>query len=106
MSGEKEGLIELSSAIANLRDELLTAQHQGNNKEIRFKVEEIDLDLSVAATKTGGVEAGVKFWVIDAKAKGEVKSESIMKVRLKLKPMNSDGGSPVLVSDRVPDPSV
>ncbi|MBF0107562.1 MAG: hypothetical protein HQL76_00085 [Magnetococcales bacterium] len=85
----------------------MKAQKEGDGKEIRFKVEEIDLDLSVAATNSEGGGIGVKFWVIDAKTEAGVKSESIMKVRLKLKPTNPLGkeNSDVLVSNRVRDPS-
>ena len=55
--------VPLSELIAELRSELVEAQKEGTGKKLRFKIEEIEIELKVGITKE--VEAGgkVKFWV-------------------------------------------
>src|SRR5437763_1420295 len=56
--------IPLAAAIKRLRDELITAAQEGVGKDVRFRLGPIQLDLEVAATNTGGGEAGIQFWMI------------------------------------------
>lgn len=94
--------IPLSELIAELRSELAEAQKQGAGKELRFTVEEIEIELKVGITKE--VEAGgkVKFWVYEAGLKGGVSEQDLQRVLLKIKPTHS--GVSLEVSGETPKP--
>ena len=91
--------IALSELVVELRRELLHAQQQGEKEDLRFQVEDIDLEVHLASSKKAGGKGGVKFWVYTAEAQGELAAETIHKVHLKLKPVPAGGGD-TLISDR------
>ncbi|MFQ5628366.1 MAG: trypco2 family protein [bacterium] len=90
--------IELASAIAQLRAQLEKAIEEGVGKQLRFQVQDIDLELKCTVKDDVNAGGGVKFWVINAEAKAGYSEESVQTVRLKLKPVGEDGGE-ILVSD-------
>jgi hypothetical protein len=90
-SAERAG-IPLAKAIQDLRAELLDAVEEGREKDLRFKLKPIELEFSVAMTWTGEVHAGVKFWVVDLGAKGEVEQARTHKLKLVLEPTDREGG--------------
>ena len=90
--------IALSELIVELRRELVDAQRQGAEEELKFRVEDIDIEVHVKASREGNGKAGIKFWVCTAEAGGKLASETLQKIRLTLKPESSSGGD-VLVSD-------
>jgi hypothetical protein len=83
--------IELSEMIVELRRELLKAQQQGENEDLKFRIEDIDIELQIATTKEAGAEGGVQFWVYNAKAQGKLASQAVHTLRLKLKPLTPQG---------------
>ena len=91
--------IRLSELLVELRRELVDAQQQATQEKLKFKIEDIELELRVGATKTGEVKGGVKFWVYNAEAKGAISGEAMQTIRLKLTPV-SEGGGDTFVSDR------
>jgi len=58
--------IPLSELIAELRSELAEAQKEGAGKELRFTVEEIEIELKVGITKEVGAAAKVKFDLVQS----------------------------------------
>jgi len=82
-----------------VREELLEAQKQGEGKNLRFRVEDIEVELQVTTTQEAGVEGGVKFWVYNAKAEGKLAKQSVQKVKFKLKPETAEG-DPLRVADQ------
>lgn len=98
--------IELAEAIGQLRNQLSRAIEDGEGQDLRFEVEDLELELQVTVTKDaeigGSVEAGVKFWLLGggkASAEGGLSegSSHLQKIRLKLKPkLASTGESPDL----------
>jgi len=52
--------------IAELRSELAEAQKEGAGKELRFTVEEIEIELKVGITKEVGAAAKVKFDLVQS----------------------------------------
>lgn len=96
--------IALSKMIAELRQELAQAQKQGGDDDLKFRVEDIELELKVVATEGGKLGAGVKFWVINAEGEGNYSSELVQTVRLKLKPEDSKGGNLKINSPEVSKP--
>jgi hypothetical protein len=91
--------IPLADLLLGLRKELRAAQEQAQHESLLFKVEDIEIEVQVGTTKTGGVEGGVKFWVLDAKAEGKIESQKLQTLRLKLTPVDATGGN-TLVSDQ------
>jgi hypothetical protein len=80
--------IALSKMIAELRRELAESQQAGSNQTLQFHVEEIDLEVKIVSTEEGGINAGVKFWVIDAGGNTKFAAEARQTLRLKLKPLS------------------
>lgn len=91
--------IPLADLLLGLRKELLEAQERAAQEQLRFRVEEIEVEVQVGTTKVGTVEGGVKFWVVDAGVDGSIESQKLQTLRLKLKPDDATGRK-TLVSDR------
>lgn len=91
--------IPLTEVIRELRGQLMDAIEAGSEEELRFGVEELELELQVVVTKNVGAKVGaegtLKFWVLNALGKGEIsgsyESSRLQKLRLKLKPKTADG---------------
>ena len=91
--------IALAELIGELRKELIKAQRQGGGEDIRFLVEEVEVEVEVASSRKASGEAGVDFWVVKSKIEGEKASESTQTLRLKLKPRGPGGKDGVEVGD-------
>ncbi len=100
---EQRSGIPLAKAIEDLRSELLLAIAEGRNQELRFKLKPIELELSVAVTWTGKADAGIKFWVVELGAKGEIEKANHHKLKLTLEAVDRNGGE-YLVRDTVDKP--
>jgi len=96
MSAGKRQLVEVISA---LRSDIEDAINEGEGKDIKFDVNEIEIDLQTQITKSGDVNinGGVEFKILGyelGKAGGEVKGqyskEDSHTIRLKLKPKRWD----------------
>ncbi len=81
---------ELSDVIAKLRASLIEAQRAGQGQALRFLIEDIEVELQFAVTKEGTGSAGVKFWVIEAKADGKYSNAVTQKIKMKLKIAGKD----------------
>jgi hypothetical protein len=95
-----ESGIPLAKAIQDLRGELLQAVAEGQGKDLRFKLDPVELELSVGMTYKGGANAGVKFWVLEIGAKGEMERTGSHKLKLKLTPVDKSGNQ-FMVRDTV-----
>ena len=87
--------IPLAEAIKALRTELLTAIVEGTDKDLRFALGPIDLELQLEVSKEAGGEAGIKFWVLSVGGKGSRSSGATHTVRLTLTPVSESGNVPV-----------
>jgi hypothetical protein len=83
--------IPLAKAIQDLRDELLRAVSEGKNKDLRFKLKPVELELSVGMTAKGGANAGVKFWVVELGARGDLERAQTHKIKLTLEAIDKAG---------------
>jgi hypothetical protein len=83
--------LELADVIKALRDELTTAKIAGVGKDIRFTVNNVEIELETVVTKEKNAELGMKFWVVDAKAVGKYQNAFKQKIKLSLKPITPDG---------------
>ena len=102
--------IPLADMIVALRKELLQAQQKGADEDLRFRVEDVEMEVQVTVSTDAQTQAGFDFWVIDAKTKAKVSAQSLHKIKLKLTPFQGDPAQPdenkpVTVSDstRLPD---
>jgi hypothetical protein len=91
--------IPLSKAIEDLRSELLTAMSQGVGRELRFRLQPIDLELELGMTWNGEANAEVKFWVIGMGAKATYEKSTTHRLKLTLEPVGPDGKSEPLITD-------
>jgi hypothetical protein len=91
-------MIDLAEAIQQLRAQLVKAVEEGKDKELKFGLDTIELELQVAVTKGAGGKAGIKVWLINAEGDSSVAKESLQKVKLVLKPKGPGGGE-VLLGD-------
>jgi len=95
-----KGAIELSKVVEELRAELIAAAEEGEEEELRFAVEAVEIELQVAVTREAEAGAKAKFWVLEAGAKGKLADSRTQRVTLKLAPRRAgegDGTSEVLI---------
>ncbi len=77
--------IPLAKMLAQLRQELLDAKAEGEDKELKFLVDDIEIELQMTTTQEDAGGVGIKFWVINADANLRDTSLQTQKVKLKLK---------------------
>jgi hypothetical protein len=92
--------IPLADAISALRQEIIAAAESGRGKQVRFKVESLELELQVAASKEAGVDGGIRFWVISIGGKTAKTTERTHSVKISLVPRTAEGGDLDLSSNR------
>jgi hypothetical protein len=90
--------IELSEMLGQLREELLKARGQSERLDLKFQIEDIEIELQIGTTKGGKGGGGVKFWVYNAEAEVNASQAKTQKLKLKLKPVGRDE-KPIKVSD-------
>jgi hypothetical protein len=87
--------LELAEVIRALRQELIIAQQSGQDEKIRFKVDQVEVELETLVEKeVGGKGSGkIKFWVVDVNAEinGKYKNATRHKIKLSLKPVDKNG---------------
>ncbi len=86
--------IELSEMLGQLREELLKARDNIEGSDLKFRVDDIEIELQIVTSK--GTSGGIKFFV---EAGGNVSQAKTQKLKLKLKPVGPNGEHEILVSD-------
>lgn len=94
--------IELAELLASLRSEIGRARLDAAGKDVRFRINSIDLELQVAVEKSAEAKAGVKFWVVSLGAGGGAKSAQTHTIKLSLDARTAQG-DPVLTGEDVSD---
>ncbi|MDM8548259.1 hypothetical protein QUF61_17345 [Candidatus Venteria ishoeyi] len=96
--------LQLSDMLRALRSELQQSQIQAKDEDLKFLLEDIEVEVqfTTSTKETGG--AGVKFWVVNAEAGAETTSQTVHKVKLKMKPESADGGD-VKISSKTKKPN-
>ena len=91
------GLVPLGAAIRSLRD--------ARGEELRFAIGPVELEFQLTATTEASAGGAVRFWVIDADAKGSRASATTHTLRVTLTPVHAskvqDGEDDVLVASEL-----
>jgi hypothetical protein len=77
----------LAETIRGLRLELAAAMEAGEDARLRFQIGRVQLDVTVAITREGGGDAGVRFGVVSFGAKGKFAEEATHHLSLSLCPV-------------------
>lgn len=81
----------LSECLTQLRDDLGVVAEQGKNKDIKFQIDEIALELQMVAAAEAKAGGGVKWWILSADA-GVTSADTVtQKLSLKLSLTDPDG---------------
>lgn len=78
--------LELAALIKSLRAELAEAQAEGEGKAISFVVEEVNLELEIAAEEAVGGGMAAKFIVLTSHFKANKKDAVTQNLQLKIRP--------------------
>ena len=95
MSKNKLGVAE---AIENLRTEIQTAIEKGAKKDLRFELEEIELQLQCTLNIEGSAKAGGKLWFVNAEGSGKVARGTLHTLKFKVKPVYKGEEGPVQIN--------
>lgn len=100
MSNRGADGLGLTEAVQALRAELLAAQRDPVNEEVRFPVQGITIVLQVVATRSADGKAGFKVPVIDAELGGSVgwRSETFQTVTVEFGPPVDREGNAIAVA--------
>lgn len=82
--------VELADMVAQLRQELSRAMSAGEDADLRFKAERVELELTVGVERTHEPGVKVRFWVFDAGAAAKRSAMVAQKLTLTLQPVHAD----------------
>lgn len=99
MSTMEEKSLGIADAVDMLRKELTQAINRGDREALRFKVNGIDLELSVACEISAGGKASFKVLGIGAELNAGGKEVYTHKVKLSLVPSDASKEGNTLVTD-------
>jgi Trypsin-co-occurring domain 2 len=101
----RDGFVPLGEAIKALRSELLQAMADASDEELRFALGPVELEFKLTTTTEASAGGGVRFWLINADAKGARAHEDAHTLRVTLTPVHAsqvkDGGADVLVTSEL-----
>ncbi|MFE3267302.1 trypco2 family protein [Streptomyces sp. NPDC059215] len=83
--------IELSRAVASIRDELLSAAEEGAGQEIVFRADSIELEFAVELRADAKVKSGFRAWVVSADAEAGVAGSRTHRAKVVLSPVRANG---------------
>ncbi len=83
--------VELADLIWQLRSELSRAAWGGENKDLRFKAEKVELELTVAIEKSRDPNVKVRFWVLEAGGFAKWSQAETQTLSLTLTPVDEHG---------------
>lgn len=84
--------IELSKAVAALRDELLEAAALGASEELALKVGPVELEFTVQLRADAKAKAGFKAWVLTGDVEAGAGRSRTHRVMVTLTPQRPGGG--------------
>lgn len=82
--------VELADMIEQLRRELSRAAWAGESSDLRFRAEQVELELTVAVERSREPGVKVRFWVFDANATARTAGMVTQRIKLTLQPVRAD----------------
>ncbi|MFE5537570.1 trypco2 family protein [Streptomyces sp. NPDC056492] len=80
----------MADMIAQLRSELSRAMSAGEDSDLKFKAERVELELTVGVERTSDPGVKVRFWVFDAGVSAKRSATVTQKLTLTLQPVHAD----------------
>jgi hypothetical protein len=93
--------IELAEMLSDLRAALIKARDEGEGKDLRFDIMDVEIEVALATTKEADGKGGVKFWVYNAEAGVKAAQATTHRLKLNLRPTGADGASKVPIGDQM-----
>ena len=93
------GLIRLSDAIENLREELKLAQEKGKNQDLQFNINSIEIELEVVAETEIDASGKINWWILGGGVGAKAKDASKHNLKLSLQAVDAKG-QPMRVSQK------
>ncbi|MFI6155745.1 trypco2 family protein [Kitasatospora sp. NPDC051170] len=91
--------IELTQAVAVLRQQLITAATAASDQEPLFAVRELTMEFSVELRKDARAKAGFRAWVVSGETGAAVSGQRTQRVTLTLEPKNAADGSSWIIGN-------
>ncbi|SFT21691.1 trypco2 family protein [Streptomyces sp. ok210] len=76
--------IALAHLLASLRSEIDRARIESADKDVRFRINSIDLELQVSVEESVEAKGGIRFWVVSMNGSAAAKSAQTHVVKLSL----------------------
>lgn len=86
----QEPTTELAEAVEAVRLELMRAKELGAGSSLIFEVGPVEMEFTVALTREGKTNAGVKVWVLEAGASGSLTGQRTHRIKITLNPKQAD----------------
>ncbi|MET7617123.1 trypco2 family protein [Streptomyces sp. NPDC005408] len=87
----------LAEVIGQVRDELERAQRAGDERDLKFSVEKVNLEFAVQVRREGSGRAELRIGVLTAGGGGSAGRDSTHTIQIELKPQGRDGNPNVAV---------
>jgi hypothetical protein len=87
------GRLSLADLIDAVRGELQKAATEARDAELQFDVQDVTLEVEIAATGTKGIDGGIKLWAFTLGGKASKSDTATQTVTLKLGAVNKAGGT-------------
>ncbi|WP_336217043.1 trypco2 family protein [Nonomuraea sp. LPB2021202275-12-8] len=88
-------MLELSTVIKELRNELTKSMESAAGEQLRFGLGPIELEVTMVVTHEAALNGKVKFWVVETGADAKASGAQTHRVKLVLNP-EVNGGSPYI----------
>jgi NTP-dependent ternary system trypsin peptidase co-occuring protein len=93
--------IGLADAVRGVRAELRAAMAEGEGEQVRFDVDEVEMEFAVEVRRDERAEGGIRVWVASVGVSGGESSATTHRLRVTLSATDmATGGSPRIADRR------
>ncbi|MET9688138.1 trypco2 family protein [Streptomyces sp. NPDC006514] len=97
--GEPFSEIELTQAVAALREQLVVSATAANGQALVFDVRQLTMEFSVELRKDAHAKAGFRAWVVSGETGAAVSGHRTHRVTLTIEPKNTTDGSSWIIGN-------
>jgi hypothetical protein len=83
--------LELAALIDAVRSEMQMAAARGRGQALQFEVQEVNLDVEIAATVAKEANGGIKIWVLMAGGKATKADAATHRINVKMTAIDEEG---------------